>query len=522
MKDIRGLTIYEALENAAAINPDGIAYDFLGFKRTYGKFLEDVHICADSLKHLGIGEGDIVTMFLPNIPRALVLFYTLSKIGAISNFIHPKMPVSQISGILKAMKPKAVLIPGFMTEKIRRLSGLLADSRIIPVHMHEFMQFHMKVLTFFRYLPKTIYNMSRGRKYYKDRSYNYTRTSEHDICKTSVILLTGGSTGDPKGVCLSDLNINTAAYSTSEVMESHEDDDSMLAVLPLFHGYGLVNCIHTTICESSRLILLPYYNRRFFKNALMVKKPAYMTGIPRLYDKMADILKDEDIDLSFIRGLYCGGSKLSETIYEKINSVLKSKGCTVKVQEGYGLTESVGAVTLMPAKCYRSKSIGKAYPGVSIRMLSEPEGEITVSSDMVMNGYFGIDDSPVFEEDGVRWLRTGDMGYIDEEGYVYFTGRSKRMYKISGYEVFPDRAESFLNNIPGVENCCMVESERNGLSCSTLYIVVSDGTNEKKMHLSVEKTIKENLPGWYMPEEIIFTDSIPKTLLMKNDYRSLS
>ncbi|MBN1624038.1 MAG: acyl--CoA ligase [Clostridia bacterium] len=531
MRDLSGFSVYEILEQSAASYPDRTAWDFLGFKMTYSDFIRNVNSCATKLKSLGIKKGEIVSLLLPNIPASLILFYAVSKIGAVSNFIHPQMPVSQISSMLLSMNPAHIWVPGFMVTTIKELKILLPDTHIHPVKMHSFMPFHLMIGTYLKYLPSHIINITKGRRYFSFNHMPATEKADSAPSETSVILLTGGTDGTPKGVCLSSEAVNQAAASTAAVKTPSDTQDRMLAILPVFHGYGLVNCIHTTFAEAACLILLPYYNERLFKNVIRQKKPGYMLGIPRLYSRMADLFENEDLDMSFFKGLYCGGSKLTDSVREKINCVLRSKGARVVVREGYGLTECVGACLLMPEDHYRPGSVGIPYPGVSVGIIKPGTeefldcniiGEIAVSSKMIMNGYFNGWSGNIFEKDGFKWLRTGDLGSMDQDGFVYFTDRIKRMVKIAGYEVYPGKIESYISQIPGIVNCCVVESEKDGLSVLKAFIVADTSFTNDKTKDEILRILNKKLPGWSVPGELIFVDSIPETLMKKNAYRELA
>jgi len=530
MNDISDKTIYEAIKTSALKNPDSPAYDFLGFSRSYKEFLNDIERCAARLIELGAGENDYITIYLPNIPRALVLFYAINKIGAVSNFIHPKMPIKNHNDILKEMKPSLVFLLDSMVSNIPELLNIIPDSKIMLVRASEFMRPLPKLL----FTIKTLFNRTADRNknigfYYEDKSYSDHPPSVKNHNTTATVLLTGGTTGDSKGVCLSSKNINAAALQTARNKIKGSGSEKMLAVLPVFHGYGLVNCIHTAFFEAAEVILLPYYKESMFKNAILRKKPNYILGIPRLYSRMADILENENIKLDFFRGLYCGGSKLSSSIQQKINNVLIKKGSDVIVREGYGLTECVGACTLMPAQKYKSGSVGVPYEGVKIKIRALDDssylaagetGEICVCSDTVMNGYLGSDDC--IKTDGFgRWLYTGDIGYVDEEGFVFFTDRKKRMIKISGYEVFPLVIESLISDIADVEKSCVIEVSKDGLSALKAY-VVTQSANTGSLLDEIEKKLNKNLPRWSIPGEIEFIDSLPETLLKKTDYRAIT
>ncbi len=526
-------TIYEVIRENALNNKEGIAYDFLDYTRTYIDFLEDIDRCARYLKNIGINKGDIVSLYLPNIPRALVLYYAINKIGGISNFIHPNMPVNENKDILLKMQPKAIFLLDGMYEKLKLFKENNISSKYIIVKASENLPRKYQMV----YKIKEKYYNSKikfddNTVYYNDNNLGINTVDIHtDYNDTATILFTGGTTGNIKGVCLSSKNMNTSAYQTSTYRIKSDESDKMLAILPVFHGYGLVNCIHTTFFESSTVVLLPYFNEKLFKNAIIKKKPDYMLGIPMLYSKMADLLKNEEIDLSFFKGLYCGGSKLSETVLQKVNHVLVEKKSKVQLREGYGLSECVGACTLMPENKFKPGSVGIPYEGVEVKIVdihtgekleNNTIGEICIQSDTIMLGYFSEESNNVRVENGVKWLLTSDIGYMDDEGYIFFIDRIKRMIKILGHEVYPLKVESCINSIENVVNSCVVEMEKESIPYLKAYIVLENKLGKKRTTKKVMNICEKNLPKWSIPREIEYVKHIPETLLKKNDYKKLS
>ncbi|MEA3423968.1 MAG: class I adenylate-forming enzyme family protein [Bacillota bacterium] len=526
-------TIYEVIRENALNNKEGIAYDFLDYTRTYIEFLEDIDRCARYLNDMGINKGDIVSLYLPNIPRALVLYYAINKIGGISNFIHPNMPVNENKDMLLKMQPKAIFLLDSMYEKLKQFRENNIISKYIIVKASENLPRKYKAI----YGIKEKYYNSKIKfddnvVYYNDNDLDINDVEIHtDYNDVATILFTGGTTGNIKGVCLSSKNMNASAYQTGTYRIENDKSDKMLAILPVFHGYGLVNCIHTTFFESATIILLPYFKEKLFKDTIIKKKPDYMLGIPMLYSKMADLFKNEEIDLSFFKGLYCGGSKLSETILQKVNHVLVEKKSKVQLREGYGLSECVGACTLMPENKFKIGSVGMPYEGVEVKICdvhtgekleNNKIGEICVQSDTVMLGYFGEKSDNIKSENGVKWLFTGDIGYMDDEGYIFFVDRIKRMIKILGHEVYPLKVESCINSIENVVNSCVVEMEKDSIPYLKAYIVLENKLRKKRTTKKIMNICEKNLPRWSIPREIEFVKHIPETLLKKNDYKKLS
>ncbi len=522
-------SIYDVVKAASLRNPKGFAYDFLGMKRTYEDFMDDIEACAYFLKKEGITKGDIISIYLPNCPMALVFYYAINKIGAISNFIHPKTHVEKNSDIFIKMQPKLIIVLSYMKSKINVINQLPINSKILCVDLSKDLLLKYKMPMFFKELiTKTKHK--NVIHYNKIKNYETVEQAQIHVGDVATILLTGGTTGKAKGVCLSSENMNNSAIQTSHYRADRGKGDKMLAILPVFHGYGLVNCIHTTISESQEVILLPYYKRKTFRKTIIRCRPNYILGIPVLYQQMINIFEKHDVDFSYLKGLYCGSEKLSDEVLNKFNKMIKSKGSNVPLQEGYGLTECVGACIVMPKDQFKSGSVGKPYVGVQVKIIMAKDGsagkpyetgEICIKSKTVMIGYYKNKTNSIEELLGERWLHTGDYGYVDEEGYVYFVGRMSRKMKISGHEIFPNKIEELVMSIDGVKNACLVEVSDNEISSMHLYIEKVKKTNKKSIELKILDSCNKNLPSWYKPRKIIIIDKIPKTPLNKNDYKAL-
>ncbi|MFO7887914.1 MAG: class I adenylate-forming enzyme family protein [Eubacteriales bacterium] len=525
-------TLYQTIKKIVHNNPNTTAYDFLGFQKSYSEFFEDIEKCACFLKELGVNKGDIVSIYLPNIPPALELFFAINKIGAVSNFIHPQMPVKTTENILKKMNPKAVFVLDEMHEKLEILKKHSISNQYVIVKISDYLPNKHKYLFKLKEAYRSLkIKKEENTKYYNLKNQCVTFEESVKPKDTATILFTGGTTDNPKGVCLSSFNLNASAYQTSLNRIKAQPEDKMLAVLPIFHGYGLANCIYTTFAEAGEVVLLPYFKEKLFAKTIINKKPNYILGVPLLFSKLVDLLSPEDIDLSFLKGMYCGGSKLGEDLLYKINTFLKEKNSNVLLREGYGLTECVGACTLMPENIYKKNSVGIPYTGVELKITEAKTGKtlgkntigrICIKSNTVMVGYFKNKATNIHIDDGKRWLYTDDIGYIDEDGYLFFVDRLNRMVKILGYEVYPSNIEFLINKIENVADSCVVESSEENIKYLKAYVVLINTKLDKNTGKRIIKSFKKNLPKWSIPREIIFIKKMPETLLKKKDYNSLN
>jgi long-chain acyl-CoA synthetase len=361
-----------------------------------------------------------------------------------------------------------------------------------------------------------------------------TRDVSHDI---AVILYSGGTTGFPKGIQLTNANFNSLAeqtYASADCIERGRG--VMLAVLPMFHGFGLGICVHTALFYGMTVLLIP----RFTVNAYIkaMKRSNYIAGVPTLFES---ILKagNKKMDLSKLKGVFCGGDSLSADLQLRFDAFLEANNASARIREGYGLTECVTACCLTPKDGARNKQaaghIGLPYPETLFRIV-EPgthtvlpagtEGEITISGPTVMSGYLGkptlTAETLNADSEGRIWLYTGDLGHIDAEGYVYFTQRLKRVIVSSGYNVYPSQLERVIGALDAVKAVCVVGvPHKYKVSVPKAFVVLKPGSNEIAEEFNIRFALEKGVAKYAMPKEIVFLEDLPTTSVGKIDYGKL-
>ncbi|HOV64791.1 MAG TPA: AMP-binding protein, partial [Spirochaetia bacterium] len=356
----------------------------------------------------------------------------------------------------------------------------------------------------------------------------------------AVILYSGGTTGKPKGIMLSSHNFNCLAAMTAQqgsAITGHlKPGDSMLSILPLFHGFGLGVCIHTFLAYGGKCILVPKFNAEIVGKLIKKERPQYMVGVPTLYEALLTNDKIRSADLSSMKGVYAGGDAVPRSIKERFDQLLKEGGAQIELREGYGLTECVTVCLVMPEGAYREKSIGVPYPDIMAKIVKlgttivqEPgeEGEICISGPTVMLGYLDDPEETAkvlkVHEDGRLWLHTGDLGTMDTDGFFYFRLRLKRMLKVSGVSVYPSQVEDVLNSHPAVSMACVIGvPDRYQIQKVKAFIVLKDPSQEgPELKKELLDLCKEKLIRWAWPREIEFRTELPKTRVGKIAFTEL-
>ena len=358
-----------------------------------------------------------------------------------------------------------------------------------------------------------------------------------DKTRTAVILYSGGTSGIPKGICLTDLNFNaTALQATEAIGVTFTKGLSCLSCMPMFHGFGLGINIHTVLINGAKCILMPTFNNKTYGVALAKKKPNFIAGVPTIFEALLHLEQLEGVDLSFLMGMFCGGDSLSVELKKSIDKFLAAHNAKIQVREGYGLTECVTASCLTPRDEYRENSIGIPFPdtvyqivapGTDDVLLPGEEGEIILRGPSVMTGYL---DNP--EEtanalrtlpDGNVWLYSGDLGSMDEDGYVYFKQRIKRMIITNGYNVYPGQIENVIDGIDKVAYSCVIGvKDPRRMQRVRAYVALMDGVEgSEELKEKILAELRKHIAAYALPREIIFRRELPKTLVGKVAYRLL-
>ncbi len=536
-------TMWEMVERAAQTRPEHIAYDFMGKSTPYAKFRADVHACAKALRAAGIKPDDRVTICMPNCPQAVVMFYAVNLMGAVSNMVHPLSSENEIRFYLNVSKSVCALTldqfyPKF--EEIRKSVPTL-HTLIIAAVKDEL-----------KPLLKLGYSLTEGRKLpklpkkggyitWKDfiragKSYAGGYICHKDRNEPATILYSGGTTGTTKGILLSNLNLNALSQQVISANPIYEKDDKILAVMPIFHGFGLGVSIHTFLSNCGRCVLVPRFTPKTYAHDILKTRCNFIAGVPTLYEALLRQPEMKDADLSCLKGVFSGGDTLTPELKKRFDKFLNDHGAKITVREGYGTTECVTASCLTPLHLYKEGSIGQPFAdtyykivevGTNIEVPYGEEGEICISGPTVMLGYLDNPEETAntlrLHGDGRTWLHTGDLGIMDEDGFIYFRQRIKRMIITSGYNVYPSQLENVLEGYEAVQMACVIGvPDPYKMQKIKAFVMLREGyepTEETKQKILAY--CKKNIAKYAMPYDIEFRESLPTTLVGKVAYRVL-
>jgi long-chain acyl-CoA synthetase len=533
------VTIYEALRRTIERRPNAVAYEFLGRTATYATLGRQIDDCATALRSLGVQTGDRLTIAMPNCPQGVTAFYATNKIGAVASMVHPLSPPEELELYLDLGRSRVALTLDSFYGAFAAARPKLPLSRIILARISDALG----------PLGRLGFRLTHGRKIAPvpaDERVAWWReivqpglpaapAVESDPDALAVILYSGGTTGQPKGIMLSNRNVIAEGMQVA-AWGGLEERDSILAIMPIFHGFGLGVCVHAAFMGGAKSILVPQFNADTVARLIRRRRPSFIVGVPTLYDALIRNRVFRRSDLSCLRAAFCGADSLPRVVKEGFDRIVHERGGDVRLREGYGLTEAVTAIMAMPLDEYRENSIGVPFPDMLAKIV-EPhtieevahgeDGEICLHGPAVMLGYCeqAEESARVLRRhaDGRNWLHTGDIGSRDADGFFYFKLRQKRMIKSSGMSVYPAHVEDVLYRHPDVlEACILGVPDRAQVERVKGFVVLEDPRRagpEKERELI--EHCRQRLIKWSCPREIEFRSELPKTRLGKIAFHTL-
>ena len=540
--DYPDFSISDALFESASKYPKQVALTFQGLDTTYKKLVPQIKQAAKAFYAMGIRPGDVVTVCMPNMPQTVISLYAINSIGAIASMIHPLSAVHEIAFYLKEAGSKTIISIDQFYTKIKKVMNLVDLDHVIIARVSDALDF----------IKGTAYKFLKERKFEHFEETQQLITWKTFIKKASsctidpsvkktgkdlaVILFSGGTTGVTKGIKLTNLNFNALAKQTGIMCNKRIQGNTMLAAMPMFHGFGLGVCVHTMMFWGGRSVLVPQVSVKGYSKLLKTAKPNFIAGVPTLYEGITRNQEMDNVDLSCLMGVFSGGDSLSIELKKKLDKFLADHHATVRVREGYGTTECVTACCLTPYNKEKEGSIGIPFPDTYF-IICEPgttkqvpygtDGEICLRGPSVMMGYINHEaenkSTLRLHEDGYTWLHTGDLGMMDEEGFVYFKQRIKRMIITSGYNVYPSQIENIIDSMDEVQMSCVIGiPDPYKIQKVKAFVQLAPGHEPSdELKTRILDHCRERVAKYAMPYDVEFSDQLPKTLVGKIAYTVL-
>lgn len=524
---VENKTCYEMLKEGADMKKGNIIFN--DHKISMKTFLKNIEDFAISLKKLGFNKGDVLTIYLPTCPQALVAFYACSKLGVVANIVHPLLPLDQLRENLKKTKSKGLMYYDILIRNHKDLASL--NQILINCSISNYVILRKVLFLLFAIYKCRTYK--KAIKYSKLIKHNKNATPIDVEGEGSDVVCTmhsGGTSGQPKIIelqnnALNDLSVALEKMYTRKIRGG--GSEYSLVALPIFHAYGLGVSVHTCLTNQYSLILVPNFKPKKFNAIIKKYNVTFFAGVPVMFKKMIEYKNFYGKHLAKLKDLWCGGDVLTESFVEHFDTILKKYKSSARLFRGYGLTEVSSVCAANTFEHYRPYSCGKAIPYTKIEIWDEENnplspntiGEIAVGSPSVMKGYLYEVNGFVHKE-GIKWIKTGDMGYMDEDGYLYILDRRKRSIKINAINVFPSEIENLVKKLEYIDEACAVPYHYNEKTYIKLYITLKDKeVAEERVKKEILTLCKKNLIKYSVPRLIEIIDAMPRTNFGKIDFK---
>ncbi|MCR4562074.1 MAG: acyl--CoA ligase [Bacilli bacterium] len=519
-------SIYAQFAFAAKTWPKNLAMRFENRTWNYVQLKREIDLAARKMSAIGIKKGDVVAMSMPNCSEAVFLLYGLNKIGAISYNIHPMTPPPMMQEMMRKSGSKVLMSLSLSAANYRK--ALPSDIRVLSINPYK----RINLIKYLAVWAKT--KRAHGiENYWKIKPSKEIVEADVKGSDPCVYLNTGGTNGEPKIVVISNDTTNFVALRGYDLIKGPREEIRMLTAIPLFHTFGLEMGVHTLLVGGMATVLQIKFNTKEAINHIKKAHSTCIVAVPAIFNALLSRdsfygpwLKKQNV--SFV-----GGDSIAQSLLDRWNNAMKEWDSDARLYEGYGLTETMSAVNINTKFNHKRGTIGKPLPDVD-ELIVDPEtreilppnteGEILISGGNIMSGYLNSDElnKEVFVNiNGKKYLSTKDFGMMDEDGYLIFRQRMRRIVKINGETLCPSDVEQVATAIPDIYEayCYGVPHVRKG-HVFHLALVIRRGdhpADKAEVEKAVKEDIERKLPPAYMPEKIVFLDKLPKTPLCKID-----
>lgn len=518
------------------------ALEYYGRKFTYADLIVNVKKTAAALRGAGVKKGDIITVVSIMTPEIIALFYAADMMGATLNLVDPRYSVEGIREYIEEVDSHLLVCLNVVYERCRQAAKRTNVEKVIVLSPADSLPPLMAVGYKLTTPDKNKYasNVIRWKQFIKGGEGQSTAAEPYDPDHACVVVHTGGTTGSPKGVMLTDDCFNGIALQFQAYPKLFHRGQKLMNIMPPFIAYGFACGIHLPLVLGFTVIIIPNLDPAKLGSLVLKHKPEHMFGVPTHYQQLASDPKLRDKDLSFIINYAAGGDSLSRGAEQTVNDFLAAHGARYPIAKGYGMTEVSSAATVAAGLDNKPGSVGipmvntvvAAFePGTDQELPIGQRGELCISGPCLMKGYYNKPEETAIllrrHPDGRVWAHTGDMGYLDEDGFVYLDSRIKRMIiRHDGFKVFPSMIENVVSRHPAVHQCSVVgcaDKDHTQGRLPFVYIVLKADTTAKKKQVirELERMCAEELPEYVQPVAYKFISSMPMTPVGKVDYRQL-
>jgi long-chain acyl-CoA synthetase len=515
------IPLYRLLDETAAKQPASPCTNFFGKRLTYKQIKDLSDRFAASIRNLGIQKGDRVVLLLPNSPQFLIAYYGLLKAGAVIVPLNPLSTERELEFYLTDSGAETIITIPLFLNKVVTLREKTSLKHIVYSRLADFLPFPLNLAQGFqehRLMRRQVrVVLLEFKKLLKQPLQSDWHPEPVQPEEMAVLIYSGGTTGIAKGIMLSHFNLVANAHQI--IAWGHlTDEQGVLAVLPLFHGFGMSVTMNAAVLAGGEIFLVPRFRAKAVAKAIQKYRPSFFIGVPTMFVQLSNLPDIHRYDFSSLRGIFVGAAPLTKAMKDDFEK--KTGG---RMIEGYGLTEAVTAIMANPYQgMHKIGSIGLPFPDVDVKIVSLDDGhdlapgelgEIVLRSPTVMFGYYkNAEETQKTIVDG--WLYTGDIGYADEDGYFYITDRKKDLIIVGGFNVFPREIDELIYQHPKVKEGISIglPDPRKGERIK-VYIVLKEGETATPEEFITY--FKERLTPYKVPSEVEFRTQLPKSMIGK-------
>lgn len=538
------MKVYSYLKETNKHRLHHTAIYYYGAKIKVKTLIAKIDEVADAFAALGIKQGDVVSLLSASTPESIMVFYALNKIGATLNAIDPRLDANSITRMIKSSGSRMLIAIDMSYPLVAKIHNDIKQEHIViqtaGTSLPPIKKLALKIATTSR-IPYGQGGIMSWESFIKHAKDGVAHEADYDGDATAAITYTGGTTGFPKGVMLTNDSINATAFNFIHAGIIHEGGDRFLGIMPIFSSYGLCCGIHMPLTIDTELALIPRFYPLKMGEYIKKYKPNHMIATPAFYEILIDSKEVQGMDLSMLYTLGSGGDSMNEGLEAKLDAFMKEHNMRYPLCQGYGMSEVSAAATFCVNDRYKRKSVGIPCLTTTVAVFNpdtgeelgyNEEGEICMTGPSMMKGYFNnqaeTDHVKRLHDDGQYWIHSGDIGCIDEDGFVYIKGRVKRMItRFDGHKVFPITIESFISEHPAVHSCSVIavdDRERTQGQYPMAVVELNAGvpvSRRNEIAKEIYNRCQEQLEQRGRPVAIMCVDEVPLTAMGKNDYRKL-
>ena len=530
---------YQYIKQINEKYPNEVALNYYGRKIKYKEFFEQIDKCANAFYAIGIRESQTVSILSVSVPETVFAIYALNKIGAIANTIDPRMDVNSIKRMIKESDSNVLVTLDLAFEKVKQIKTEIEQKHIIVQSAFNALPLVKRVLKKIADKTSVTYDkqVSSWADFIKKGQAVKAPEAPYKGDATVAITYTGGTTGFPKGVMITNDSMNAVAFNFKHSSIQAKRKEKFLGIIPVFSSYGLVCGLHMPLSLGLTMVLVPNFNPVKMGELIKKFRPQHMISVPAFYEIMMGSKEVKNLDLSFLVTMGSGGDTMNDGLEAKLHSFMKEHNMCRPLAQGYGMSELSAAASFCAENVYKKGSVGIPSITTTIGVFKPDtfeeldimeEGEICVTGPSMMKGYFknAAETESIMRKhpDGRHWIHSGDVGYMDSDGFLFVNGRIKRMItRFDGHKIFPVNIESLVSEHPEVRNCCVVgiKDRTHGQGQVPLVVVTLSDCDKAAVCKEIFDICNAQLEERGKPVAVVSVDNIPLTGMGKNDYRAL-